>query len=155
MSETYNIRKLLSDQNLGLLPYIEKSLKEIQNRFADKQEIFQLDTYDLQFGECQTHVTPNEAKPIVTQVVSMRFPVKGLAKDKIELLMLAAEFQNWLDAAIVDWSTRERSQYDNKPLRRPVSTITGKLDCELLAQPANSCRVTIYRDFELTYAAGH
>ncbi len=153
MTETSNIRKLLSDPNLGLLPHIDKSLKEMQFDFGNQQENFKWEPYDLEFGECQTHMTPNDIKPIVSQLVSIRFPVLGQIKDKFEILMLAAEFQNSLDAAIIDWSTRERSQYDNKPLRRPVSTITGKLDYELVKEPANSCRVTIYRDFELTYAA--
>ena len=152
MSEPSSIRKLLSDQNLGLLPYIDNCLKDIQAHFADKQGIFKLEPYDLQLGECQTHVTPNDSKPIVTQVVSIRLPVSGLAKDKFELLMLGAEFQNWIDAAIIDWSTRERSQYDNKPLRRPVSTVTGKLDYELVKTGGDSGRVMIYREFELTYA---
>ncbi|MBD2183179.1 hypothetical protein H6S82_29235 [Planktothrix sp. FACHB-1355] len=153
MTEHSNIRKLLCDQNLGLLPHIDRWLKDIQTQLGDKQENFRLDAYDLEFGECQTHVTPNDVKPIVTQLVSMRFPLIGPIKDKFKLLMLAAEFQNSLDAGIIDWSTRERSQYDNKPLRRPISTITGKLDCESLGEPTNSCRITIYRDFELTYAA--
>lgn len=153
MAEHSNIRKLLSDPSLGLLPHIDKSIKEIQNNFGDKQEIFNLHPYDVNFGECQTHMTPNDVKPIITQIVSISFPLTGLVKNKFELLILAAEFQNAIDAAIVDWSTRERSQYDNKPLRRPVSTITGKLDYETLAQPPNSCRITIRRDFELTYGA--
>ncbi|HEY9848834.1 MAG TPA: hypothetical protein V6D28_05220 [Leptolyngbyaceae cyanobacterium] len=153
MAEHTNIRKLLSDPSLGLLPHIDKSLNEIQDNFGDKQEIFNLHPYDVNFGECQTHVTPNDVKPIVTQIVSIGFPLTGLVKNKVELLILAAEFQNAIDAGIIDWSTRERSQYDNKPLRRPVSTITGKLDYEVLSEPANSCRMTIYREFELTYAA--
>lgn len=153
MTEASNIRKLLSDQNLGLLPYIEKSLKDIQEKLGEKQDIFQMEPYDFEFGECQTHVTPNDVKPLVNQIVSMKFALKGAAKDKFELLMLAAELQNYLDVAIVDWSTRERSQYDNKPLRRPISTITGKVDYEVMADPPSSCRVIIYRDFELTYAA--
>jgi len=153
MTETSNIRKLLSDPHLGLLPQIDKSIKDIQTNFTQYKEVFHFEPYDLEWGSCQTHVTPNDARPIITQTITMKFPIVGLAKDKLELLILAAEIQNNLDATIMDWSTRERVQYDNKPLRRPITTVSGKLDCQMLDQSGNYCCITLYREFELTYAA--
>ncbi|HEY9301589.1 MAG TPA: hypothetical protein VIQ31_35555 [Phormidium sp.] len=153
MSEISNIRKLLSEPNLGLFPRIDQAIKDIQTNFTEYKKVFHFEHYDLEFGTCQTHVTANDARPIISQLVIMKFPMIGLVKDKFELLMLAAEIQNNLDATIMDWSTRERSQYDNKPLRRPITAVGGKIDFQIIEQPNNSCCVTIYRDFELTYAA--
>lgn len=153
MSEISNIRKLLSDPNLGLFPQIDKAIKDIQTNFTEYKEIFHFEHYDLELGTCQTHVTANDARPIIAQSIIMKFPIIGLTKDKFDLLMLAAEIQNNLDATIMDWSTRERSQYDNKPLRRPITTVDGKIDFQTGEQPNNSCCVTIIREFELTYAA--
>lgn len=153
MSEISNIRKLLSDPNLGLFPQIEKSIKDIQTSLTEYKEIFHFEHYDLEFGACQTHVTANDARPIITQSIIMKFPIVGQSKDKFDLLMLAAEIQNNLDATIMDWSTRERSQYDNKPLRRPITTVAGKLEFHTIEQQNNSCCVIISREFELTYAA--
>jgi hypothetical protein len=153
MSDISNIRKLLSDPSLGLFPQIEKAIKDIQTNFTEYKEVFHFEHYDLELSTCQTHVTANDARPIIAQSIIMKFPIVGLIKDKFELLMLAAEIQNYLDATIMDWSTRERSQYDNKPLRRPITSVAGNIDFQTVDQPMNSCCVTIYREFELTYAA--
>ncbi|MFB2839093.1 hypothetical protein [Floridanema evergladense] len=153
MSEISNIRKLLSDPNLGLFPQIDKTIKDIQTNFSEYKETFHFEHYDLELGTCHSQVTPNDARPIIAQSLVMKFPIIGLTKDKFELLMLAAEIQNNLDATIMDWSTRERSQYDNKPLRRPITAVSGKIDFQTVDKPSNSCCVTIYREFELTYAA--
>jgi hypothetical protein len=153
MSEISNIRKLLSDPSLGLFPQIDQAIKDIQTNFTEYKEVFHFEHYDLELGTCQTHVTANDARPIISQFVIMKFPIVGLIKDKFELLILAAEIQNNLDATIMDWSTRERSQYDNKPLRRPITAVAGKIEFQTIDKPSNSCCVTISREFELTYAA--
>lgn len=151
MTEPSNVRKLLTDPKLGLLPHLDRRLEDIETYFRDRLEDLHLEPYDLQFDNCNTLAAVNEPRPLITQSISMRFSMTGSAKDKIELLLLASEFQNMLDAAIFEWSNREWHQFE-KPLRRPVTQITGRLDYKLVGQPANSCRITVYREFELIYA---
>ncbi|WP_238360703.1 hypothetical protein [Iningainema tapete] len=70
--------------------------------------------------------------------------------EKLNLLLLASELQNLIDAAIFEWSNREWYQFE-KPLKRPVTQITGGLNYELLENQANTCRITLYREFDITY----
>ncbi len=151
MTEPSNIRKLLTDPKLGLIPQLEQCLNDIEVSFGDKLENLHLEPYDFQFGSCNTSATTNGPRPLITQSISMRFPITGSAEDQFELLLLASEVQNTLDAAIFDWSNLEWYQFE-KPLKRPVTQITGYLDYKLLEQPANSCRITVYREFDFTYA---
>ncbi len=80
-------------------------------------------------GECNT-IAANEPRPLTTQSVSLKCFITGSSKDQLELLLLASELQNSLDASIFEWSNREWYQFE-KPLRRPVTQITGRLDYEL------------------------
>jgi len=149
MSEPSNIRKLLTDSSLGLLPLVDKYFKDIEtSSFGEELEEFQLKPYDLNLGECNTLAAVNETRPLITQAVAISFPLVGLAKDKFELLLLASEFQNMLDATILEWSNREWYQFE-KPLKRPVTQLVGRLDYELLKQ--STCQITVYREFELIY----
>lgn len=152
MSEPSNIRKLLTDPGLGLLPHLDEYLKNIEtSSFGKDQEDFHLEPYDLDLGDCNTLAAVNEPRPLITQTVFIRFSLIGLVKDKLELLLLSSELQNMLDAAIYQWSNREWYQFE-KPLRRPVTQITGRLDYELQGKPTHSCRIAVYREFDLTYA---
>ncbi len=149
MNQTSNIRQLLTDAKLGLLPHLDERLKTIEKTFQQQQENLQFQPYDLLFRECNT-LSANEPRPLITQSLSLRFFLIGNSKDKFELMLMASELQKIVDAAIFEWSNREWYQLE-KPLKRPVTQITGGLDCELLQEPANSCRITIYREFDLTY----
>lgn len=64
--------------------------------------------------------------------------------------MLASELQNDLDAAIYEWSNREWHQFE-KPLKRPVTQITGGLNYAVLEEPENSSQIILYREFDLIY----
>ena len=152
MSEPSNIRKLLTERNLGLLPQLNERLKDIdESSFGKELKDFYLEPYDLHLGNCNTLAAVNEPRPLITQSISISFPLTGLARDKFDLWLLASEFQNILDAAIFQWSNREWYQFE-KPLKRPVTQITGHLDYELLEQAPDSCRIIVYREFDLTYA---
>ena len=150
MSEISNIRKLLTDPSLGLLPNLERRLKDLETNLINQRQDFHLEGYDLDLGKCQTDATANEPRPLVTQAVSMKFPMTGRGEDKFELLLLASEFQNKLDTTIFQWSNLEWSQFE-KPLKRQVTHVAGRIDYTLIDPSVNSCRITVYRDFDLTY----
>jgi hypothetical protein len=148
MTQPSNIRQLLTDAKLGLLPYLDNRLNDIANS-SQQLENLHLEPYDIELGECNT-IAANEPRPLITQSVSLKCFISGSSKDKLELLLLASELQNSLDATIFEWSNREWYQFE-KPLRRPVTQITGRLDYELQERPAHSCRLGIYREFYLIY----
>ncbi|MEB3179296.1 MAG: hypothetical protein VKL59_09730 [Nostocaceae cyanobacterium] len=150
MNQTSNIRKLLTDTKLGLLPYLDNRLQEIEKSWQEQQQNLQFVPYDIQLRDCNT-LAANEPRPMITQGVSLKFALNGSRENKLALLLLASELQNSVDAAIFEWSNREWHQLE-KPLKRPVTQITGGLDYEALEQPANSCRMTIYRQFDITYS---
>jgi hypothetical protein len=148
MSQPSNIRQLLTDAKLGLLPYLDERLKKIETSFKQVENL-QFQSYDLLFGDCNT-LAANEPRPLITQSISLKIFLTGNTKDKFELLLIASELQNMVDAAVFEWSNREWHQFE-KPLKRPITQITGGLDYELLQDAANICRLTIYREFGLTY----
>ncbi|MBW4615185.1 MAG: hypothetical protein KME21_18310 [Desmonostoc vinosum HA7617-LM4] len=148
MTQPSNIRQLLTDAKLGLLPHLDDRLSEVE-QYMQQQENPQFQSYDVQLGNCTT-LAANEPRPQITQSVSLRFFMTGSTKDKLELFLLGSELQNTVDAAVFEWSNREWHQFE-KPLKRPVTQITGGLDYELLENPADSCRVIIYREFDLIY----
>jgi hypothetical protein len=148
MSQPSNIRQLLTDVKLGLLPYLDERLKKIETSFKQVENL-QFQPYDLLFGDCNT-LAANEPRPLITQSISLKIFLTGNTKDKFELLLIASELQNMVDAAVFEWSNREWHQFE-KPLKRPITQITGGLDYELLQDAANICRLTIYREFGLTY----
>jgi hypothetical protein len=108
VTETSNIRKLLCDPDLGLIPHLEKCLKDLHSSAIATGEKFKLEPYDLELGHCHTYKLPNEQKPLVTQLVLMKFPLTGQVQDKMELCLLVAELQNQIDIKIIDWSALER-----------------------------------------------
>jgi hypothetical protein len=148
MTQPSNIRQLLTDAKLGLLPYLDNRLNEIANSWQQLENLH-LEPYDIELGECNT-IAANEPRPLITQSVSLKCFITGSSKDKLELSLLASELQNSLDATIFEWSNREWYQFE-KPLRRPVTQIIGRLDYELQEKPAHSCRLGIYREFDLIY----
>ncbi|MBD2363963.1 MULTISPECIES: hypothetical protein [unclassified Anabaena] len=151
MTQTSNIRKLLIDGKLGLLPYLDQRLSDIEQTLKQQKNL-QLQPYDVQLGGCNT-LAANEPRPAITQSVSLKFILTGNTQDKLELLLLASELQNDLDAAIFEWSNREWHQFE-KPLKRPVTQITGGLDYEVLDKPNPLAQITIYREFDLIYPVG-
>jgi hypothetical protein len=148
MTQNSNIRQLLTDAKLGLLPYLDESLNEIQTYFGQQGNL-QFQPYDVQLGECTT-ISANEPRPSITQSISLKFYITGSFKEKLQLFLLASEMQNTVDAAIFEWSNREWHQYE-KPLKRPVTQITGGLNYELLENSTDSCRITLKREFGLIY----
>jgi hypothetical protein len=148
MTQTSNIRQLLTDVKLGLLPHLDQRLKDIEENLQEQENV-QLLPYDVQFGICNT-VAANEPRPAITQSISLRFFLIGSTQDKLELLLLASELQNDIDAIIFGWSNREWHQFE-KPLKRPVTKITGGSNCEILEDAVDSCRITLYREFDLIY----
>ncbi|MCX7595711.1 MAG: hypothetical protein N2235_18515 [Fischerella sp.] len=149
MTQISNIRQLLTDAKLGLLPHLDERLQRTKKSFQERHKNLEFQPYDLLFSDCNT-LAANEPRPLITQSITLKLSMTGTAKDKFELLLLASELQNTVDAAIFEWSNREWHQLE-KPLKRPITQITGGLDSEFLQHPAESCRVTIYREFDLTY----
>lgn len=149
MTQISAIRKLLTDTKLGLLPHLDERLQEVAQLFQQQQKNLLLLPYELQLGNCQT-IAANEPRPLITQSISLKLFMSGSGQHKIELLLLASELQNAVDAAIFAWSNREWHQFE-KPLKRPVTQILGGLEDELLDNSTQSYRITIYREFDLIY----
>jgi hypothetical protein len=149
MTQISHIRKLLTDDKLGLLPYLDERLQEIETSFQQQQESLLFSPYELCFGNCNT-ISANEPRPLITQSIALKLFMTGSNKNKLELLLLASELQNAVDAAIFAWSNREWHQFE-KPLKRPVTQILGGLEDELLENPTQSYRITLYREFDLIY----
>ena len=74
ITDTSNIRKLLCDPDLGLIPHLEKCLKDLHTSSLVSEDKFKLEAYDIELGHCHTQKFPNEQKPVVTQLVLMKFP---------------------------------------------------------------------------------
>ena len=155
VTETSNIRKLLCDADLGLIPHLEKCLKDLHSSAIANGEKFKLEPYEIELNNCHTHKLPNEQKPLVTQLVLMKFPLTGKVQDKMDLFLLVAELQNQIDIKIIDWSALERRQYDihGIPLKQPITKIDGEMSYNLVFDKPNYCCITLCRQFELTYAA--
>lgn len=149
MLPTSNLRKLLTDSKLGLLPHLENRLQQLETSFGNEQANVQIQPYDIQLGGCNT-ITANEPRPFIIQSTVLKFALTGDTDDKLELLLFASQLQNNMDAAILEWSNSEWHQFE-KPLKRPVTQITGGLEYAELDKPANTCRINIYREFDLTY----
>jgi hypothetical protein len=154
-TEISNIRKLLCDPDLGLIPHLEKCLKDLHSSSLVSKDKFKLEPYDIELGTCHTHKLPNEQKPLVTQSVLMKVPLTGKVQDKMELFLLVAELQNQIDFKIIDWSALERRQYDihGIPLKQPITKIDGEMTYNLVFDRPNYCCITLCRQFDLTYAA--
>jgi hypothetical protein len=148
MTQTSNIRQLLTDPKLGLLPHIDERLQTIEASFKEKIDI-QFEPYELTFGACNT-LAANEPRPLITQSIVLRFFITGNTNDIFEISLLASELQNLIDAAIFEWSNREWYQFE-KPLKRPVTQIVGGFEQEFLQDVANSYRITVNRELDLTY----
>jgi hypothetical protein len=149
MTQSSNIRQLLTDAKLGLIPYLDQRLQEIVNSWQQRQNI-ELQPYDIYLGECNTSAA-NEPRPLISQSISLKFFIIGSIQERLELFLLTSELQNDLDATIFEWSNREWYQFE-KPLKRPVTQITGGLDYEVLENLSNTCRMTLYREFDLIYS---
>ncbi|MGH1392729.1 MAG: hypothetical protein ACRAVC_01655 [Trichormus sp.] len=149
MTKASNIRQLLTDAKLGLLPYLDQRLQEITKTWKPTEN-FQLQPYDIGFSNCNTSAA-NEPRPVINQSIALRFFILGNPQDRLELLLLASELQNDVDAAIFEWSNREWSQFE-KPLKRPVTQITGRLEYENLENHNNTCCITLEREFDLIYS---
>jgi hypothetical protein len=154
MTDISNIRKLLCDEDLGLIPHLEKCLKDLHTSEAFKDR-FKLESYDLELGNCHTQKLPNDQKPLVTQLVIMKFPLVGKVENKMQLFLLVAELQNKIDMTIIDWSALERRQYDihGIPLKQPITKIDGEMNYNLVFDKPDYCCITLCRQFDLTYAA--
>ncbi|WP_427161478.1 hypothetical protein ACQFX9_07965 [Aliinostoc sp. HNIBRCY26] len=148
MTKVSNIRQLLTDGKLGLLPYLYQRLQEIAQTWSQTENL-QLQPYDLRFGNCNTSAA-NEPRPVINQSIALQFVILGNPQNRLELLLLASELQNNIDAAIFEWSNREWYQFE-KPLKRPVTQITGNLEYEILENQNNTCRITLERQFDLIY----
>ncbi|MGL5059216.1 MAG: hypothetical protein ACRC62_04465 [Microcoleus sp.] len=154
-TETSNIRKLLCDPDLGLIPHLEKCFKDLHSTSIAPTGKFKLEQYDIELGNCHTQKHPSEQKPIVTQSMLIKIPLTGKVEDKIELFLIATELQNQIDTIIIEWSALERRQYDihGIPLKQPITKIDGEMNYNLVFDRPNYCCVTLCRQFDLTYAA--
>lgn len=148
MAQSSNIRQLLTDTKLGLLPQLDSRLQEVEKKFQQQIETLKLGAYDLELGGCNT-IASNEPRPVITQSVTLKLFLTGEHQDKLELFLLASELQNIVDAAILEWSNREWHQFE-KPLKRPLTQITGGLEYEV-NDKLTASRVTLYRQFDLIY----
>jgi hypothetical protein len=140
---------------LGLIPHLEKCLKDLHVNSIGRADKFRLEKYDIELGNCHTQKHPSEQKPIVTQSMSIKIPLTGKVEDKIELFLIATEWQNKIDTIIIEWSALERRQYDihGIPLKQPVTKIDGAMNYNLVFDRPSYCCVTLCRQFDLTYAA--
>jgi hypothetical protein len=148
MSQTSSIRQLLTDAKLGLLPYLDKRLSEIEKSWQQLENVA-IEPYNIDLGDCNT-ISANEPRPLIAQSIYLTISIIGDKKNKIELLLLGSELQNSVDAAIFEWSNREWHQFE-KPLKRPVTQITGNLSSQFLEKRTQTFQVQIYRQFELIY----
>ncbi|MBD1827134.1 hypothetical protein NDI47_09325 [Microcoleus vaginatus GB1-A2] len=155
VTETSNIRKLLCDSDLGLIPHLEKCLKDLHSSAIASGEKFKVEPYDIELKSCHTQKYPNDQKPIVTQSVLIKIPLTGEVQDKMQLYLIATELQNQIDIKIIDWSALERRQYDIQgiPLKQPITKIDGEMNYELVFDRPNYCCITLCRQFDLSYAA--
>jgi hypothetical protein len=155
VTETSNIRKLLCDPDLGLIPHLEKCLKDLHSSAMASGEKFKVEPYDIELKSCHTQKHPNDQKPIVTQSVLIKIPLTGKVQDKMQLYLIATELQNQIDIKIIDWSALERRQYDihGIPLKQPITKIDGEMNYELVFDRPNYCCITLCRQFDLSYAA--
>ncbi|HLO83560.1 MAG TPA: hypothetical protein VK203_00925 [Nostocaceae cyanobacterium] len=148
MSQASSIRQLLTDAKLGLLPYLDKRLSEIEKSWQQLGNAT-IEPYNIDFGDCST-ISANEPRPLITQSIYLNLSIIGDKKDKIELLLLGSELQNSVDAAIFEWSNREWHQFE-KPLKRQVTQIIGNLSSKFLEKGNHTFQVSIYRQFDLIY----
>jgi len=157
VTETSNIRKLLCDPDLGLIPHLEKCLKDLHSSAIASGEKFKVEAYDIELQSCHTHKHPNDQRPIVTQSVLIKIPLTGKAEDKMHLFLIASDLQNQIDIKIIDWSALERRQYDihGIPLKQPITKIEGEMKYELVFDRPNHCCITLFRQFDLIYAANY
>ncbi|MEG4803421.1 hypothetical protein QUB63_21920 [Microcoleus sp. ARI1-B5] len=155
VTETSNIRKLLCDPDLGLIPHLENCLKDLHTSAIANGEKFKVEPYEIELKSCHTQKHPNDQKPLVTQSVLMKIPLTGKVQDKMHLYLIATELQNQIDIKIIDWSALERRQYDihGIPLKQPITKIEGEMNYELVFDRPNYCCITLCRQFDLTYAA--
>ncbi|MFS8119490.1 MAG: hypothetical protein ACMG55_13540, partial [Microcoleus sp.] len=102
VTETSNIRKLLCDPDLGLIPHLEKCLKDLHSSAIASGEKFKVEPYDIELNNCHTHKHPNDQRPIVTQSVLIKIPLTGKAEDKMHLFLIASDLQNQIDIKIID-----------------------------------------------------
>jgi hypothetical protein len=102
VTETSNIRKLLCDPDLGLIPHLEKCLKDLHSSAIASGEKFKVEPYDIELKSCHTQKHPNDQKPIVTQSVLIKIPLTGKVQDKMQLYLIATELQNQIDIKIID-----------------------------------------------------
>ena len=139
VTETSNIRKLLCDPDLGLIPHLEKCLKDLHSSAMASGEKFKVEPYDIELKSCHTQKHPNDQKPIVTQSVLIKIPLTGKVPDKMQLDPIATELQNQIDIKIIDWSALERRQYDihGIPLKQPTTKIDGEMNYELVFDRPN------------------
>ncbi|MEG3937633.1 MULTISPECIES: hypothetical protein [unclassified Microcoleus] len=157
VTETSNIRKLLCDPELGLIPHLEKCLKDLHSSAIASGEKFKVEPYDIELQSCDTQKHPNDQRPIVTQSVLIKIPLTGKAEDKMHLFLIASDLQNQIDIKIIDWSALERRQYDihGIPLKQPITKIEGEMKYDLVFDRPNHCCITLCRKFDLIYAANY
>jgi len=139
VTETWNIRKLLCEPDLGPIPHLEKCLKDLHSSARASGDKFKVEPYDIELKSCHTQKHPNDQKPIVTQSVLIKIPLTGKVQDKRELYPIATELQNQIDIKIIDWSALERRQYDihGIPLKQPITKIDGEMNYELVFDQPN------------------
>ena len=139
VTETSNIRKLLCDPDLGLIPHLEKCLKDLHSSAIASGENFKVEPYDIELKSCHSQKYPNDQKPIVTQSVLIQIPLTGKVQDNMELYLIATELQNKIDIKIIDWSALERRQYHIQgiPLKQPITKIDGEMNYELIFDRPN------------------
>ena len=139
VTETWNIRKLLCEPDLGPIPHLEKCLKDLHSSARASGDKFKVEPYDIELKSCHTQKHPNDQKPIVTQSVLIKIPLTGKVQDKMQLYLIATELQNQIDIKIIDWSALERRQYDihGIPLKQPITKIDGEMNYELVFDQPN------------------
>ena len=126
VTETSNIRKLLCDPDLGLIPHLEKCLKDLHSSAKASGDKFKVEPYDIELKSCHTQKHPNDQKPIVTQSVLIKIPLTGKVPDKMELYPIATELQNQIDIKI-----------QGIPLKQPIAKIDGEMNYELVFDRPN------------------
>ncbi|MBO3461622.1 hypothetical protein G7B40_026795 [Aetokthonos hydrillicola Thurmond2011] len=143
MTQALTVRQILSDNDTGLLSYIRDQLVSKEFSHFRAQMGFYVDEYCTRVG------SGKESSELQTTLfITLKFLiVTDNQTSPDDATLHALEFQQMLDAQLVNWSQR------NKHNIEPISEITGKLSNleEIRYHGGYLPGFEIQRKFALTY----
>lgn len=143
MKHAPTVRQILSDPDAGLLPYLRAQFQSEEFSQFKAQFSFHVD-------ESSTSVNKTNAPLQITLSITIKlFIVVAAQTDPDEAMLHALEFQQMLDAELINWSQR------SKQLLKPISEIKGMLSNqeEIPYHGGYLPGFEIVRKFTLTYTS--